>query len=151
VKRPAPGALAALAAIAVLTACSEPAPPDPARQARCPFELARLDEPGEDELSACFGPLRDDAARADLLDALAALRPAAKPEVVAEERLDDLALAVIDLAASLPGGGSARYSVHLERDDEDRWIIGWFRGPGVEWPRQRRPGGEGLSSSAVPE
>ena len=141
-------AASALLALAALTACSEPVPPTPAEQALRLFDLAgEEEEPGEDRLVACFGPVPDGAERAALLDALEALAAVSQPSVVGEERAAALALAVVDLTASRPGGGSADYSVHLEGSDETGWIVRWFGGPGVEWPRHARPRGQALTSS----
>jgi hypothetical protein len=151
---PVPLAALGLLSIAALLACSEsgpPAPAAPAEQALRLFDLAGQDEPAEERLTACFGPLTDDAERAALLDALDALAPASEPAVLAEERAADLALAVVDITASFPGGGTADYSVHLEGSDEEGWTVIWFRGPGVEWPRRSPPRGQGLTSSPPPE
>lgn len=143
----------ALLAGATLAACSNPAPSEqagPTGLALRLFELARQGEPAEQQLAECFGPLPDDTSRAALLDALELLAEATTPRVLAEERVAGLALTVVDLTAALPGEGSADYSVHLEGSPEEGWTIRWFRGPGVEWPRQRGPLGQGLTSSAPP-
>lgn len=145
-----PSALLLLLAGAALTACSEPGPPTAAEQALLLFDLSGREEPDEERLAACFDPLPDGAERAALLDALEALAQFSQPRVVAEQRAAELSLAVVDLTASLPGGGSADCSVHLEGSDETGWIVRWFGGPGVEWPRHRRPRGEALTSSPSP-
>ena len=140
-----------LLVVAALLACSKPGPPAPAEQALRLFELAGQEEPTEEQLAACFGPLTDDTERAALLDALDTMAPASEPAVRAEERASELALAVVDITATLPGGGTADYSVHLEGNDEEGWTVRWFRGPGVEWPRRSPPRGQGLTSSPPPE
>lgn len=144
-------AASALLAAAALVACSGGGLPEPEKTALRLFELAGQEEPAAEELAACFGPLPGESERAALLDALESLGPASAPRVIAKEELDDLGIVVIDLAATLPGEGTAQYSVHLEGDEEGAWVIRWFRGPGVEWPHLGRPGGPGLTSSPPPD
>ena len=55
----------------------------------------------------------------------------------------------VDVEADLAGGGTARISVQLERDVEDRWHVRWFGGPGAEWPPPPRRRGTGLTSSSA--
>ena len=94
--------------------------PLPDRLALELFEIAREEDPAPDRIDALFDLGQDDRLRA-----------------------------AVDLVASLPGGGSADYSVQLtERDGS--WKIVWFNGPGVDWPERRPARGEGLSSSPAP-
>lgn len=146
-----PAATLGLLAVLALGACPAPGPPAPQELALRLFELARQEDPAPQQLAVCFGPIPDESARAALLDALEPLAAASAPRVVALERLPDLGLVVVDVTATLRGEGAADYSVHLQGSAEEGWTVRWFRGPGVEWPRASRPGGQGLTSSPPPD
>lgn len=122
----------------------------PAETAVGLFALARQPDPDRETLRRLFEVEADDARLAALYDALAALRDAGDPVPLRVENLDGLGRTVVDLSAQLPGGGSATYSVQLEGGGEGHWRITWFQGPGVEWPPQPRPRGEGLIGSPPP-
>ena len=142
----------AVSAPLLFPACAppEPEPPTPEGVALRLFALADLDEPSADQLSACFEPPEDAALRAALLDALEALQPVAEVEVQRVEPLEGLDRVAVELTAPLEAGGLAHYSVQLAATGEGDWIVRWFSGPGVEWPRHRRPSGEGLTTSSPP-
>jgi hypothetical protein len=114
------------------------------------FELTTHDEPTDEQLAATLESVPRDAARVAFLEALDALGPIAAPKVERIEPLADLGLTVVDLRAELPGAGSARYSVQVAVTQNGSWRVRWFGGPGVEWPRHRRPRGEALSTSPPP-
>jgi hypothetical protein len=140
-------------AIAALVGCScstpEPATPTSRTETVLElFELSRLDDPAAERVDGLFGGTEDEQARAALLDAIQALRPADAVEIVETYAMDDLVRVSFDLVGRLPGGGIARYSVQLNTSAEPGTIV-WFSGPGVEWP-DRKPRGPGLSTSAPP-
>jgi hypothetical protein len=112
------------------------APADPAAQAAVElFALAREGDPPDAELTARFAePPESERERATLLDALALLAGQPAPVVVAVERADDPTDAFVDLEVPFEGGGSARYTVRLTADGDDRWRVRWFQGPGIGWP-----------------
>ena len=143
----------ALIAFAVLAGCRgtppEPlAPASPAETVLELFALARLDEPANERVDGLFGSVDDEQARAELLDAIEALRPVDEVEIVETYPMSDLDRESYDLVGQLPGGGIARYSVQLDTSMDPGMIV-WFSGPGVEWPHRGR-GGTGLSTSAPP-
>ncbi len=70
----------------------------------------------------------------------------AEPTIDHTESLEGLDRRVIDLSGSLPGEGRARFSVQLERREEDEWKIISFFGPGVSWPPRRTGKDSGLST-----
>ncbi len=145
--------LAALSALAAMLAACAGAP----QEARAThestvlelFDLARADELAPERVDALFGTEADERVRAVLLDAIDALRPAAKVRIVETYPMDDLIRTSFELESALPGGGLARYSVQLDTSTEPGTIV-WFSGPGVEWPARKTPG-PGLSTSAPPE
>jgi hypothetical protein len=148
-----PRSFALAAVVLALIACSGPEPPrepTPAQVALGLFELAATDDRTDEQLAATIEIVPRDASRVALLEALDALGPVSAPEVERVEPLADLGLTVVDLRAELPGAGSARYSVQVAVAEDGAWKVRWFGGPGVEWPRHRRPRGEGLSSSPPP-
>jgi hypothetical protein len=126
-----------------------PADTDPAAAALRLFELAPADEPTDEQLRALFEPAPDDDGRAALLDALGALGTTT-PRVVEVVQPAGPADAFVDLAARLPSGGEARFSVRLRAAEPGSWRVIWFQGPGVEWPPRSTRRGDGLSSSAPP-
>jgi hypothetical protein len=114
------------------------------------FELARIDEPTDEQLQAVIAEVPAADRRAQLLDALAALAETSEPrvlEVVQPAGPDD---AFVDLTARLAGGGEARFSVRVAAVEPSSWRVHWFHGPDVDWPASRRPRGEALSPSAPP-
>jgi hypothetical protein len=151
---PAAWAVAVGALVLALAGCRGPSPPEeptPAQAALRLFDLATVDEPTGEQLSSCFESVPQESERAALLDALAALTSAAAPRVERIEALDGLGLAVVDVTAELPGAGTARYSVQVAVGADGSWKVRWFGGPGTEWPRRRRPRGEGLTTSPPPQ
>ena len=105
--------------------------------------------PDEPRLREWFVLGRDEDRKTALLDALDALAAIFDPTVTAVEPLPETEGAIVDIRGSLRGGGTALYSVQVEPDERGGWRIGWFAGPGVEWPTpgQRRDGG--LTTSGV--
>jgi hypothetical protein len=146
--------LAVAALLAALLACGDgngDRVDEPGAAALRLFEVARVDEPTDEQLRATFVSVPREDARAVLLDALAAL---ARPEeLVIVDILrpagaeDD---AFVDLAAPLPGGGVAHFNVRLRTAEPGSWRVSWFGGPGVEWPPSPARRGDGLTSSAPP-
>jgi hypothetical protein len=136
-----------------LAACRATPDPDagPSRAALRLFELARVEDPTDEQLGRLVDPVPRDGALASFLDALSGLGTAADPEVIAVSRPEGPEDAFVDLAAELPGGGSARFSVRLRASGAETWRVSWFQGPGVEWPTSRAGRDQGLSTSAPPE
>jgi len=124
---------------------------DPGGAALRLFELARIDEPTDHQLRGALDQVPHADDRAALLDALAALTPVEDPRIVEVVQPAGPEDAFVDLAAGLPGGGIAHFSVRLRSVEPGSWRVSWFRGPGVEWPPSRAGRGQGLSSSAPPE
>ena len=152
-KPPFRAASAAILVLVMLTACGEEGPIEPAgpeQTALQLFELARSEEPSDELIAALFGAGLDERERAALFEALDALSTASTVEAVGSEALEGLNRVAVDLLAGLPAGGTARYSVQLEPSAQGEWRILWFQGPGVEWPRRKRPRGTGLTTSALP-
>ncbi len=134
------------------TACNDEGrpPASPADAALELFRVARQTEPDAGRVERLFGPPADDLRRAALHDALEQLGVAAEPRVLAVLALEDeQRRVVVDLAARLPGEGSASFSVVVERVGED-WRVTWFQGPGIGWPPERRRKDPGLSTSPPP-
>lgn len=133
-----------------VAACREPGASrakDPQHAALALFELAGLPhEPDDSQLDRLLTSRPDASRRAALRDALALLGRAAPAEVVGAAPLPDPDRAVVDVAAALPGGGTAYYSVQCRRADDGSWRVAGFHGPGVEWPRPGASKGDGLSS-----
>ena len=151
--RRARAGLAVLLLVATCTACGrgggvEPGPSDAALEL---FALSRGADPQGEMLEATFAapPPADD--RAALLDALELLAAVEDLRVVSVQTPAGPGDAFVDLDATLPGGGLARYTVRLRTSEEDSWRVTWFQGPGVEWPPPPRVRGDGLSSSAPPD
>jgi hypothetical protein len=138
--------------VAVAAACAEPdrAPASPDEAALELFRLAGQDGPDPDRVDRLFGPPVDARRRAALHDALERLREASEPVVQQTLALEEGGRRVIvDLAARLPGDGSARFSVVVERVAAD-WRVTWFQGPGVGWPPGPQRRDAGLSTSPPP-
>jgi hypothetical protein len=113
------------------------------------LELARLADPPPEELLDLVTGQPDDlelAALFDALTALAAISGETEPELVRIEELAGLDRCAVDLRSTLPGGGSATFSIQLESTAEG-WKVSWFGGPGFDWPSRRPPRGEGLTTS----
>jgi hypothetical protein len=146
---------ALLAVLATLAACGgrgdERGADDPGLAALRLFELARIDEPTDDELRETMVRVPGEGGRATLLDALAALTAEEDPQIVEVVQPESPEDAFVDLAAGLPGGGVAHFNVRLRSVEPGSWRVSWFRGPGVEWPPSPALRGQGLSSSAPPE
>lgn len=113
------------------------------------FEIARH-EPSESEIAALFELEETPGGRARLLDAVAALRTVLQPHAIATTPMEDGTRTVVDVAAALPGGGSATYVVALKHTDGGSWRVSAFWGPGVGWPERTAPSAEGLSVSPPP-
>lgn len=94
------------------------------------------------------GPLA--AWPAAFADALDALRSAASPRILRVDPLPGPAAAAVDLEATLPGDGRARYTVHTVRRPDGTWRVTAFWGPGFDWPPRPRPSGDGTSTSPSP-
>jgi hypothetical protein len=154
VKRALYAASAATLVLMMLTSCGEREPADsggPGQTALQLFELARSEQPSDDMIVTLFGAGLDERQRTALLEALSDLPIPLTVEPVGIEALQELDRVVVDLTAGLPAGGLAHYSLQLEPAAQGEWRILWFQGPGVEWPRRERPGGEGLTTSALPD
>ena len=154
-------AIVVVIASALVIACGgDPAPPGvpaiandtPESAALSLLALAR--EPHEVDGEGSAGSVVDPRLLATdpgaLFDALDALRGIERPRVVAAERLDDLDRWAIDLEGTLAGPGIASLSVQAEPADDGTWRVVWFAGPDGEWPRRRRPRGDGLATSEPP-
>jgi hypothetical protein len=114
------------------------------------FATAKESEISEEQLHQLFGEVGDAGARAVLLDALQELSVAGDPQVVDLQELAALDRTVVDLEATLSGGGVASYSVQLQPTPAGLFRVTWFAGPGVEWPPPPRRRGQGMSSSHPP-
>jgi len=149
-------ALVAGAAVTLLAgfgcASKQPAPPpDAGGVALQLFDIASAEDPTREQLEALFELDSDDDRTADLYDALRGLAPVEQPEIVQVTELAALRKTSVDLTGSLPGGGTAGFSVELLSPAEGTWRISWFRGPGVEWPRSRLRRDQGISTSPPPD
>ncbi len=142
-----------LAVVVALASCGRAEDHGPGAVATRLFELALIDEPTDEQLRRAFDPLPPAEQRAALLDALSMLANVASLRVVDVDRPAGPDDAFADLAAVLPGGGSAHFTVRLTKRAEgpDPWRVTWFQGPGVEWPAAGAGRGNGLSTSAPPE
>ena len=139
--------------VAGLLGCPQrqpPPEPEPARVARELFRLAHTEPLDEDRIDRLFDIDREDRRRSALYDALAELARSGEPEVVRIEPMGGPDEVVVDLTSALPGGGAASFSVVLRTGDDGTWTVGWFDGPGVEWPPPRRRPDQGLSTSPPP-
>lgn len=131
-------ARAALVLLLAVSGCAAPNPPpesDPAAVARRLFALARGGEPTDEQLQELFDSDLLTDRRVQLLDALASLGDVQLAEALEVHPLSGKDEVVVDLTGVPPGGGAARYSVQLRALEPGVWRIGWFLGPGVEWPR----------------
>lgn len=134
--------------------CGEPveiAPAGPPRSAgEASLRLFAL-SPSIDPDSRKLAELLDEAGveenRAAALDAVASLRSASRPSILAEHFLDVLDRTVVDVEAELPGGGTARYSFQARQIADGSWRVVSIEAPGVEWPGRGRKG-SGLTVSA---
>jgi hypothetical protein len=154
VKHPFRAVSAATLAVLILTACGEEEPATqagPEQTALRMFELAQDKQPSEQLISELFGAGLDERERVALLEALSALAEPSALEATGSEQLEGLNRVVVDIAAALPAGGEARYSVQLEQTAQGEWRILWFQGPGLAWPSKARPRGDGLTTSAGPD
>jgi hypothetical protein len=114
------------------------------------FELARIDEPTDEQLQAVLAEVPAADSRAQLLDALAALAGTSEARVLAVNRPAGPDDAFVDLTARLADGGEARFGVRIAAIEPNSWRVRWFHGPDVDWPASRRPRGDALSTSAPP-
>ncbi len=142
-----------LVVVVALASCGRGEDSDPGAVAMRLFELARIDEPTDEQLRRAFDPLPPAEQRAALLDALSTLVDVASLRIVDVDQPAGPDDAFADLAGLLPGGGSAHFTVRLRKRTEgpDPWRITWFQGPGIEWPAAGSERGNGLSTSAPPK
>ncbi len=142
-----------LVVVVALASCGRGEDSDPGAVAMRLFELALIDEPTDEQLRRAVDPLPPAEQRAALLDALSTLADVASLRIVDVDQPAGPDDAFADLAALLPGGGSAHFTVRLRKRTEgpDPWRVTWFQGPGVEWRAAGSGGGSGLSTSAPPE
>jgi hypothetical protein len=137
-----------LALLAGLVACA-PAPEpldEPSSRALEIFTLARDGDPSDTRVAELFDAESNEMWRVRLYDALTELARVDEPTIERTEPLEGLDRMVIDLTGRLPSEGEARFSVQVERRDEDVWKIVSFFGPGVSWPPRRTGKGSGLST-----
>jgi hypothetical protein len=128
-----------------------PSPPrDPVEAARGLFDLARVESPSDAELERVLSPELVRSHRVPLLDALPVLAETRELKFETPEPLPGIDRAVVDLDATLAGGGRARGSVHVAPRGDGSWRVVWFQALGVAWPPLASPAGEGLSTSAPP-
>ncbi len=147
--------LVAMALTLVGTACGsgplEEAPPaDPEQAVARAVALARSGARGP-EAEALFDAsryARDPLGAERLLQALGAARDW---RIVRKSSLESLGRRVLDVEVGLAGGGRARFSFQLERDEQGAWRLVAALGPGVGWPALRPPDRLGLSVSPVPD
>lgn len=111
------------------------------------FDLSLEGDPDPATLAFVLDDPRTDQDRAAALDAVASLKVASRPRILAETPLAVLDRTVVDVLAELPGGGEVRYSFQVEMREDGTWRIVAIEAPGVEWP-DRRQKGSGLSVSA---
>lgn len=146
---------AAIAAILLALTCrcdwmrpARDAPPrSPEEAALRVFDLARATDPGLADLKRVMnGKLIEDD-RSSAFEAVAALRDASGPRVLAAIPLVGVGRTAIDVTADLPGGGSARCSFQAEVDPDGGWRIVSIHAPGVDWPGHSKAG-SGLSVSS---
>jgi len=114
------------------------------------FDLARIEEPTDEQLHSVLAEVPAADGRAQLLDALAALADASDPRIVEIVQPAGPGDAFVDLTARLADGGEARFGVRVAAVEADTWRVRWFQGPDVDWPASRRPRGDALSTSAPP-
>jgi len=124
------------------------APPRSAEEAALSvFDLARATDPEPADLQRVMDASLIEADRSSALEALAALSSASGPRVVAAIPLVGVGRTAVDVAADLPGGGSARYAFQVEAGPDDGWRIVSIHAPGIDWPSRSRTG-SGLSVSS---
>ena len=87
-------------------------------------------------MSELFAVEATGAGRAALLDALETVAPTGVPELVALDGGDDEPTAFAEVAMDTPHGARATYRMKLVLA-QDRWLIVWLAGPGIEWPARR--------------
>ena len=142
------GWIATLALLVAAVGCGQSAaPPEEAAALRI-FGLTGA-APDEPRLQEWFELGQDEGRKTALLDALDALGTVVDPEVTGVEPLPETNRAIVDILVALPGGGTALYSVQVERDGAGAWRIGWFAGPGLEWPTPGRRRNQGLTTSGA--
>lgn len=141
------GGVCLLAAIGAAVSCrpATEAMDEPSRLTLELFELARQNEPDAARLDQLFEMQSDERWQARLYDALEQLGSDGEVEIEGVEPLEGLERVVVDVARRLRAEGEARYSVQLGLDDQGRWKVVAFDGPGVSWPRRGRQG-TGLST-----
>ncbi|MCP3982576.1 MAG: hypothetical protein GY716_25070 [bacterium] len=132
---------AAVLLVLGLSCSPNPGPATPENAALDLFDLAAQQMPADDDVGRRFGLDPDDPRRAALLDALETVADVRSPRVLAVQEIEEGTRFAVDVTAELTGGGSAVYSVQLERVDGE-FVVHWFGGPGASWPDAagRRPG-----------
>jgi hypothetical protein len=152
-----PGWWCAIIAAMLSCRCGEPveiAPAGPPRSAGEAslrlFALSPSIDPELRELAELLDESSVEEDRAAALDAVASLRNASRPSILAEGFLDVLDRAVVDIEAELPGGGTARFSFQARQLADGSWRVVSIEAPGVEWPGRGRKG-SGLTVSAPAE
>lgn len=78
------------------------------------------------------------------------LAGARAPRVVGAQSLAPEPVVAVDVEASLPGGGTARYSLDVRRLPGGSFELAALSGPGIAWPEPPPSSGEGLSVSPPP-
>ena len=88
--------------------------------------------------------------RVSLRDALEVLRDTSAARPLGEDSPAGPDKTAVDLEVSLPGGGTATYTVQAARQPDGTWRVVSLHGPGVAWPPASVPKDEGLTTSAPP-
>ena len=142
------GWIATLVLLVAAVGCGQSAAPPEQVAALRVFGLADA-APANLDCGSGSTSARTRVVRPPSLDALDALASIVDPEVTGVEPLPETNRAIVDILGILPDGGTALYSVQVERDEAGAWRIGWFAGPGMEWPTPGRRRDEGLTTSGA--
>ncbi len=150
--------LAAAALSLLVAACgdsrspeAESLPPsfDSREAALALFQAAQTNRTSPKEIEALVPPDLTPERRMALAETLAGLRKTLEARLVGEEPVG-VDRSAVDIEILLPGGGTARYSVQVERKEDRSWRVISIHGPGAAWPPNPTPGDEGLSTSPPP-
>jgi len=143
-----------LPAVLLAGGCGEKEPLPPPTDARSAtlrlFRLAHETEPLREDLHRVFDRNRFDEDRVAAREAVLSLRKVSAPRVLAETVLPTLKRTVVDVSATLPGGGSAFYSFQVEEQTDGAWRVISILGPHADWPPRPRRSAPGLTVSAPP-
>ncbi len=112
------------------------------------FALARLPDPSPSDVALVLDPDRAAGDPAGCRAALAALASVSSTAVAGIEPLVGMGKTAVDVDASLPGGGVARFAVQAAPRPDGTWRVVSFEGAGAAWPPARAPRDEGLTTSA---